>query len=94
MDFSNNKSDAIYKNLKFIDLSADFRLKDPNIYFKTYKNHHKAKNLIRYAIYSISELSRKELLKQLKKYQEKKSLFSQIELMLQFPHLDYILKSR
>ena len=50
-----------YNHLKYIDLSADFRLKDPNIYFKTYKNHHKAKNLIKYAIYSISELSRKEL---------------------------------
>ena len=25
------------QNLKFIDLSADFRLKDPHVYFKNYK---------------------------------------------------------
>ena len=33
-----------YQNLKFIDLSADFRLQNANIYKKTYHNNHKAKN--------------------------------------------------
>ena len=33
-----------YKNLKFIDLSADFRIKNSKIYKKNYKIKHKAKN--------------------------------------------------
>ena len=38
-----------FKNLKlkFIDLSADFRLKNTLIYKKNYKKSHKAKNLIK-----------------------------------------------
>ena len=34
-----------YKNLKYIDLSADFRLKTANVYFKNYKIKHNAKKL-------------------------------------------------
>ena len=49
-----------YKHLKFIDLSADFRLTNYNHYFKTYKIKHKAKDLIRYSIYSISEFKKKK----------------------------------
>ena len=33
------------KNLKFIDLSADFRIKNTKIYEKVYNKKHKAKNL-------------------------------------------------
>ena len=33
-----------YKNLRYIDLSADFRIKDKKIYFKNYKKKHQAKN--------------------------------------------------
>ena len=33
------------KNLKFIDLSADFRIKNIKIYEKVYNKKHKAKNL-------------------------------------------------
>ena len=50
-----------YKNLKYIDLSADFRLTNPQIYLKNYKINHKAKDLIKHALYSISELSRKKI---------------------------------
>ena len=50
-----------YEHLKFIDLSADFRLTNYNHYFKTYKKNHKAKNLIKYSIYSISEFIKKEI---------------------------------
>ena len=50
-----------YDHLKFIDLSADFRLTNYKNYFKTYKINHKAKNLIKYSIYSISELIKKEI---------------------------------
>ncbi len=45
-----------YKNLKFIDLSADFRLTNPKIYKKNYNIQHQAKNLISESLYSIPEL--------------------------------------
>ena len=45
-----------YQKLKFIDLSADFRLIDPKIYKKNYNKSHQAKNLISKSIYSIPEL--------------------------------------
>ena len=47
------------RSLKFIDLSADFRISNPKIYEKNYKIKHKAKNLIKNSIYSIPELSKK-----------------------------------
>ena len=47
------------KNLKFIDLSADFRIFNPKIYEKNYKIKHKAKNLIKHSLYSIPELNKK-----------------------------------
>ena len=50
-----------YKHLKFIDLSADFRLTNYKHYLKTYKINHKAKKLIKYSIYSISEFMKKKL---------------------------------
>ena len=50
-----------FKNLKFIDLSADFRITDPKIYFKNYKIKHKASNLLKHSIYSISEFNRKNI---------------------------------
>ena len=50
-----------YKNLKFIDLSADFRLNNLNTYKKYYKIKHNAKNLLKRSIYSIPELSGKEI---------------------------------
>ena len=50
-----NKRYNINKNIKFIDLSADFRIKDKNIYKKNYKIEHKAKNLIKHSLYSIPE---------------------------------------
>ena len=49
------------KNLRFIDLSADFRLKNVNSYKKWYKLSHKAKNLQKKSLYSISEFSRKKI---------------------------------
>jgi len=57
------KKNIKYKNLKFIDLSADFRLKDPNSYRKWYKKSHSAKNLINKSIYSIPELVNKDIKK-------------------------------
>ena len=50
-----------YKHLKFIDLSADFRLANYKHYAKTYKLNHKAKSLIKYSIYSIGEFKKKKI---------------------------------
>ncbi len=50
-----------YKNLKFIDLSADFRIKNPKTYFKNYKIKHKATKLIKHALYSITEFNKKKI---------------------------------
>jgi len=52
-NFNKNKN----KNIKFIDLSADFRITDPKIYEKNYKTKHKAKKFIRHSLYSIPEFN-------------------------------------
>ena len=46
------------KNLKFIDLSADFRISNIKIYEKNYNIKHKAKELIKHSLYSIPELNK------------------------------------
>ena len=56
-----NKTYHKYKHLRYIDLSADFRIVNPNIYKKNYKLNHKAKKLINSSIYAISELSKKTI---------------------------------
>ena len=50
-----------FKNIKFIDLSADFRITDSKIYEKNYKIKHKAKNFIRKSLYSISEFNKEKI---------------------------------
>ena len=50
-----------YPNLKFIDLSADFRIQDVLKYKNYYKNKHKAKELIKKSLYSITELKKNNL---------------------------------
>ena len=49
--------------MRFIDLSADFRIKNKNIYKKFYKSNHKAPNLIKHSIYSISEFVKNNIKK-------------------------------
>jgi len=44
-------------DVKIIDLSADFRLKDPAVYEKWYKVTHTAKEYIKDAVYGIAELN-------------------------------------
>ena len=51
-----------YKKIKIMDLSADFRLSSKHIYQKFYHKH-KAPDLIKKAIYSISEFVKKDLKK-------------------------------
>ena len=52
-----------YKNLKFIDLSADFRIKDIKKYKDNYRKKHNAEKLIKHSIYSIPELTNKDVKK-------------------------------
>ena len=51
------------RDIMIIDLSADFRLKDPSVYESWYNNQHGATWLLRSAVYGLPELYRSELLK-------------------------------
>lgn len=44
-----------------VDLSADFRLKDPELYAKTYDRPHSFSNLLETAVYGLTEYARAEL---------------------------------
>lgn len=46
---------------KFIDLSADYRIKDVAVYEKWYNLHHGSPELIERAVYGLSEVNRKEI---------------------------------
>lgn len=50
-----------FKNLKFIDLSADFRIESSKNYKKWYFKNHNAKNLISKSIYSIPEFTKSKI---------------------------------
>ena len=56
-------SKLIPENVKLIDLSADFRLKNPELYKKWYGINHNSKKLIKKSIYAITEFSRNKLAK-------------------------------
>jgi N-acetyl-gamma-glutamyl-phosphate reductase len=47
--------------LKVVDLSADFRLRDVDVYAKWYGGEHRAKSLQKEAVYGLSELYRDEV---------------------------------
>ena len=49
------------QNIKFIDLSADFRISDKKTYFRNYKIKHKAIKLIKKSIYSIPEFNKTKI---------------------------------
>ncbi len=49
------------RGLKVIDLSADFRLKDPQVYREWYKSPHQAEGLLKDAVYGLSEIYRDEI---------------------------------
>ena len=51
------------KKVKIIDLSADFRLSNKSLYKKFYNKEHKAADLIKKSIYSVSEFVRKDIKK-------------------------------
>lgn len=47
--------------VKVVDISADFRLKDPTVYEKWYKNPHPAPDLLEGAVYGLTELARDDV---------------------------------
>ncbi len=47
--------------VKVIDISADFRLRDPAVYAKYYKMDHPAPELLPQAVYGLPEIYRKEI---------------------------------
>ncbi len=56
-------SDPKNSHLKIIDLSADFRLENPDDYQKWYDHEHIAKNLQPQAVYGLSEIHRNKIKK-------------------------------
>jgi N-acetyl-gamma-glutamyl-phosphate reductase len=52
---NNHKTDT--KKLKYIDLSADFRLKDASLYTKWYGFEHSSQDLLKDAVYGLPELN-------------------------------------
>jgi len=55
--------DLMKWNKKIVDLSADFRLDDKEIYEKWYKVEHTAENLFKEAVYGLPELNREKIKK-------------------------------
>ena len=51
----------LLETVKIIDLSADFRIKDVNIYEKWYGIEHKAKDLVKDAVYGLCEINRDKI---------------------------------
>ena len=50
----------IFRKVKIIDLSADFRIKDKNIYEKYYKKH-ECPEILSYAVYGLPEIHKEEI---------------------------------
>ena len=51
----------IPKNIKLIDLSADFRLENPQLYKKWYGFKHKSRELINESIYALTEFTKEKI---------------------------------
>ncbi len=56
-------SESLLEQVKIIDLSADFRIKDINIYESWYELKHPAKDFIKNAIYGLCEINREQIKK-------------------------------
>jgi N-acetyl-gamma-glutamyl-phosphate reductase len=53
--------EEILKKTKIIDLGADFRLKDKTVYEKWYKVEHNSPDLLKQAVYGLSEIYRNDI---------------------------------
>lgn len=56
-------ANAIQGSVKVVDLSADFRLRDPNVYAEWYGGEHDALNLQKEAVYGLTEHYREDIKK-------------------------------
>lgn len=56
-------NEEILSKVKIIDLSADFRLKDVNVYEKWYKLDHKSPQFLEEAVYGLCEINREDIKK-------------------------------
>ena len=56
-------NDEILSKVKIIDLSADFRLKDVNVYEEWYKLEHKSPQYLEEAVYGLCEINREDVKK-------------------------------
>lgn len=54
-------NEKLLSKVRFIDLSADYRIKDVSVYEEWYKIEHKSPELIEQAVYGLSELNRSEI---------------------------------
>src|SRR5579863_6046257 len=54
-------AEFVHEGIRAIDVSADFRLKDPAAYRQTYGADHPAPALLKEAVYGLSEFHRREL---------------------------------
>jgi len=52
---------SLPENVRIVDLSADFRLRDPEEYAKWYGDEHQAPDLQKEAVYGLSELKRDKI---------------------------------
>ncbi len=52
---------ALPNHLKIIDLSADFRLRDADVYAEWYGHEHKARHLQKKAVYGLTEFYREDI---------------------------------
>ncbi len=55
--------DLLLKKVKVIDLGADFRLQDVNVYQEWYKTEHLSTDVLKEAVYGLSELNREKIKK-------------------------------
>lgn len=58
-----NEAQKVNKKFKIIDLSADFRLKNPKDYVKWYKFEHPGEDLLKESVYGLPELYREKIKK-------------------------------
>ncbi|XCP84352.1 N-acetyl-gamma-glutamyl-phosphate reductase [Roseburia hominis] len=56
-------NEDILSKVKIIDLSADFRIKDVNVYEKWYQIEHKSPQFIEEAVYGLCEINREDIKK-------------------------------
>ena len=54
-------NEEVLSKVKIVDLSADFRLKDVNVYEKWYKIEHKSPQFIPEAVYGLCEINREQV---------------------------------